>query len=76
MDRVTRLSLENCIKELDAVQKLVLSEKFTYEQIADWINELSWNISNILSNKRYNSDEFQHILSLLVSGNKGPEDGP
>jgi hypothetical protein len=85
MDRLTHISITNCIKELDALEKLVLSENFTPQEIADFLQEVSWNLSNVFRRVRYNSDEFQHRLRRLIQENKrrlaqeerdkDPEDG-
>ena len=60
------MSITNCIKELDALETLTLSEQFTYQEIADWLAEVSWNLSNVFGRRRYNSDEFQCRLKKLV----------
>jgi len=70
MDRLTHISVTNCIKELDALSSLVLSEQFSYEEIADWVVEISWNLSNVFQRRRYDSDEFQHRLRKLIQENK------
>lgn len=70
MDRLTHISITNCIKELDALEKLVLSEKFTPQEVADFLQEVSWNLSNVFRRVRYNSDEFQHLLRRLVQAHK------
>ncbi len=70
MDKLTHLSLTNCIKELDSLEKLALSEKFTLEEIASWIAQISWELSNVFNRKRYNSDEFQHRLRKLITEKK------
>jgi len=70
MDKLTHISLTNCIKELDSLEKLVLSEKFTLEEIASWISQISWELSNVFNRKRYNSDEFQYRLRKLIKERK------
>lgn len=70
MDRLTHISVTNCIKELDSLEKLVISEEYTHAEIADWISEISWNVANIFRRVRYDSDEFQHRLKKLVQENK------
>ena len=70
MDKLTHISLTNCIKELDSLEKLALSEKFTLEEVASWIAQISWELSNIFNRKRYNSDEFQHRLRKLIKEKK------
>lgn len=70
MDRLTHISITNCIKELDALEKLVISEEFTPQEIADFLQEVSWNLSNVFRRVRYNSDEFQHLLRKLVQAHK------
>jgi hypothetical protein len=70
VDRLTHISITNCIKELDALEKLVVSEQFNYQQVADWITEISWNLANIFNRRRYDSDEFQHRLKKLVQEQK------
>lgn len=64
------MSITNCIKELDALEKLVLSGEFTSDEIADWISEVSWNLAQVFRRQRYNSDEFQHILRKLMKERK------
>jgi hypothetical protein len=70
MDRLTHISITNCAKELDALSTLVLSGEFTTEEIADWIQEISWNLSHVFRRQRYNSDEFQMKLKRLVQARK------
>ena len=70
MDRLTHTSITNCIKELDALEKLVVSGEFTLEQVADWISEVSWNLAQVFRRQRYDSDEFQHILRKLLKERK------
>ena len=70
MDRLTHISITNCSKELDALSNLVLSGEFTAAEIADWIQEISWNMSHIFRRQRYNSDEFQMKLKKLVQERK------
>ena len=66
MDRLTHISITNCTKEMDALSTLVLSGEFTIEEIADWIQEISWNLSYVFRRQRYNSDEFQMKLKKLI----------
>lgn len=70
MDRLTHISMTNCIKELDALSQLVASGEFSYDELADWIVEISWNLSNVFRRRRYDSDEFQHRLRKLVQDKK------
>lgn len=70
MDRLTHISITNCTKEMDALSNLVLSGEFTIEEIADWIQEISWNLSYVFRRQRYNSDEFQMKLKKLVQERK------
>lgn len=77
MDRLTHLSITNCIRELDALEKLAISESFSYEEIASWIAQVSWELSNIFQRKRYDSDEFQYRLKKLITDgkkNRKPQD--
>ena len=60
------MSITNCIKELDALEKIILSNKFTDEQLADWVRQISWELSNVFRRKRYDSDELQFILKKLI----------
>ena len=73
MDRLTHISITNCIKELDALEKLVLTGDYDVEQVADWISEVSWNLACIFRRQRYNSDEFQHILRKRLKEKKRQE---
>ena len=73
MDRLTHMSITNCIKELDAMKNLILSEGFSYEEIADWVAEISWNLANIFQRRRYDSDEFQLRLVRLIQETKRRE---
>jgi hypothetical protein len=66
MDRLTHISITNCIKELDALEKLVYSGDFTDQEVADFLQEISWNLSNVFTRVRYNSDEFQCRLKKLI----------
>lgn len=70
MDRLTHISVTNAIKELDALHKLALSRDFEMDEIADWIQEISWQLTNIFQRRKYNSDEFQCRLIKLVEGRK------
>ena len=70
MDRLTHMSIANCTKELDALEKLVVSEEYTQAQIADWVAEISWNLAKVFRRVRYDSDEFQCLLKKLVQENK------
>jgi len=51
---------------MDALSTLVLSGEFTIEEIADCIQEISWNLSYVFRRQRYNSDEFQMRLKKLI----------
>jgi hypothetical protein len=74
MDRLAYTSVANSIKELDALKLLILSERYSYTQIADWVAEVSWNLESMLTRRqRYNSDEFQCILRGIVQENKKEE---
>ena len=70
MDRLTHKSITNCIKELDALRNLILSENFDHPLIAEWVSEISWNLANVFRRVRYDSDEFQHRLAQLVQETK------
>lgn len=70
MDKLTHMSINNCTKELDALEKLIISERYSYQEVADWVAEISWNLANIFRRRRYNSDEFQHRLKKLVKEKK------
>lgn len=70
MDRLTHISLNNCIKELESLSKLVETEKFSYKQISDFIREITWNLSNVFERRRYNSDEFQFMLQKIIKQKK------
>ena len=70
MDRLTHISITNCIKELDSLEKLILSEEFTLEEIASWVAQISWELANVFNRTRYDSDEFQHRLKKLIHDRK------
>jgi len=70
MDKLTHISITNCISELQALENLVVSGEFTPAEVADWITEIRWNMSNIFKRIRYNSDEFQHRLRKLIVDQK------
>ena len=70
MDRLTHLSITNCIKELDSLAKLAYSGKFTHEELSDWIEQISWELSNTMQRHRYDSDEFQLKLKKLLLDRK------
>jgi hypothetical protein len=70
MDRLTHKSITNCIKELDALEKLVLSGEYDTQKIADCISEVSWNLAGIFRRQRYDSDEFQHALRKILKERK------
>lgn len=73
MDKLTHISITNCIKELDCLEKLVSSGDFTDQQISDFIQEISWNLSNVFRRVRYNSDEFQCRLRKMLHDRKKSE---
>ncbi len=70
MDRLTHISITNCIKELDSLEKLIISEKYTHEEVAAWVSQISWELANVFHRKRYDSDEFQYKLKKLIHDNK------
>lgn len=70
MDKGTHISVTNCIKELDALSQLVASEKYSMEDVADWIAQISWELSGVFRRRRYNSDEFRLKLRQLVKERK------
>ena len=70
MDRLTHISLTNAIKEIDALKLLVISGDFSWEEIADFLEEISWNLTGVFDRRRYNSDEFQHRLRGLLEERK------
>ena len=74
MDRLVYMSMSNCVKELDALKMLVLSGRFSLAEVADWISEISWNLSNVAHRRRYDSDEFQCRLKKLVRRRKEEEE--
>jgi hypothetical protein len=73
MDRLTHISITNCIKELDALEKLVISGEFSEQELADFLQEVSWNLSNVFRRVRYNSDEFQCRLRKILHERKKVE---
>ncbi len=70
MDKLTHLSITNCIKELDSLSKLALSGRLSYEELSDCIEQISWELSNVFQRRRYDSDEFQLKLKKLVLDHK------
>ena len=70
MDKLTHISITNCIKELDALKNLILSGEFSYETVAEWVSQISWEMSNVFQRRRYDSDEFQHRLKKLIQESK------
>jgi hypothetical protein len=70
MDKLTHLSITNCIKELDSLAKLAYSSKFTYEELADWIEQVGWELANVMQRRRYDSDEFQLKLKTMLLDKK------
>lgn len=76
MDRRTYASITNCIKELDSLEKLIVSSRFGYEEIADWVAQISWELSRVFQHRAYNSDEFQLKLSSLISKIKEESSAP
>lgn len=66
MDKLTHLSLTNCIKELNSLEALIASENYSHEEIASWVAQISWELSNVFQRVRYDSDEFQFRLRQLV----------
>lgn len=72
MDRLTFRSIVNCVKEIDALEKLVLSGTLSHTEIADCLQEVGWNLTNVTGRRRseYRSDEFQHRLRKLIKDTK------
>ena len=70
MDRLTHISITNCVKELDALEKLIISQDYSLEEIAGWVSQISWELSNVFNRTRYDSDEFQHRLKTLIYNRK------
>ena len=73
MDRLTHISVTNGVKELNALKLLILSERFSYAQVADWIAEVVWNLEHIFQRRRYDSDEFQCLLQKFIQETKKEE---
>lgn len=66
MDKRTHKSLLNAVKELDSLKVLVETGEYSKQEIADFIEEIQWNVSGILKRREYKSDEFQHRLAGLL----------
>jgi len=64
------MSLTNAIKELDALKSLLISGEFSSDELADFLDEVSWNLASVFERRRYNSDEFQHRLRGLLEDRK------
>lgn len=71
-------SIVNALEELDALHKLMLAGEYSFEEVGDFVDEIRWNLSNVLRGVEYNSDElrclFQNLHKLeyeLVAGAEG-----
>lgn len=74
MDKLTHMSIVNCIKELDALEKIITSDLYTKEKIAEWVEQISWELSGVMQRKRYDSDELQFILRKILKDMKRDKD--
>lgn len=63
MDQLTHISIDNCLKELEALDKLVANEYLSYSEISDFLKEISWQLENVVKGVKYTSDELQCVLS-------------
>jgi hypothetical protein len=70
MDKPTRGSLWNCVKELESLSILSKTGVCTEEEISDFIQEIGWNIVGVIHGKSYISDEFQMRLSKFLKEKK------
>ena len=70
MDRLTHESLLNAIKELESLKTLVDSNKFSIEEISEFVSEIAWNMSGIVKRRAYKSDEFQCRLRGILHSAK------
>ena len=70
MDKPTRSSLWNCVKELEALSVLCSTNTYSNEEISDFIQEIGWNIVAVIHDKGYISDEFQMRLSNFLKEKK------
>lgn len=68
------MSIVNCIKELDALEKIITSDLYTKEKIAEWVEQISWELSGVMQRKRYDSDELQFILRKILKDMKRDKD--
>lgn len=66
MDKLTHISIVNCVKELDALEKIITSGKYNNEKIAEWVIQISWELSGVMQRRRYNSDELQFVLRNIM----------
>jgi hypothetical protein len=74
MDKLTHMSIVNCIKELDALEKIITSDLYTKEKVAEWVEQISWELSGVMQRKRYDSDELQFILRKILKDMKRDKD--
>lgn len=74
MDKLTHMSIVNCIKELDALEKIITSDLYTKEKIAEWVEQISWELSGVMQRKRYDSDELQFTLKKILKDMKRDKD--
>lgn len=68
------MSIVNCIKELDALEKIITSDLYTKEKVAEWVEQISWELSGVMQRKRYDSDELQFILRKILKDMKRDKD--
>jgi hypothetical protein len=75
LDRLTHTSITNAIKELEALKGLVLCGAFTEDEIADFIEEISWCLARTFQRHRYDSDEMRMLLAKELKRNKPKDPG-
>jgi hypothetical protein len=73
MDKLTHISIINCVKELDALEKIITSGLYSNEKIAEWVTQISWELSGAMQRRRYDSDELQFILRKIMKDLKKEE---
>lgn len=70
MDRLTHDSLLNAIKEIESLKIIIDSNRFSMEEISEFVAEIAWNMSGIMKRRAYKSDEFQCRLRGLLHSAK------
>jgi hypothetical protein len=70
MDKLTHVSITNCIKELDALALVIASGEYSIEKIEEWVVQISWELARVMQRRRYDSDELQCVVRKILKDKK------